>query len=120
VLAYKFFQSGMNSLATAAVCDAATSLTAAGTNQATALELTNGSNGVLTVSAGSGVVLSSQARAGDSQVVYNGGANALKVYPPVGAQINGLAANAAVTLPIRTACEFHCLSTTTWTAVLSA
>ena len=120
MLAYKLFGAGSNTLVTASICDGATSLTAAGTNQATALALTNGVNGISTVSAGTGVILSDQARSGDSQVVYNGGANPLKVYPPSGAAINGLATNAAATLATKTACEYHCLSTTLWTGVLSA
>ena len=53
-------------------------------------------------------------------MIYNGGANPLKVYPPSGAQINALGTNQPMTLPVRTACEFYCLTTTLWTGVLSA
>ena len=120
MLAYKLFGGGANTLVTAAICDGVTGLTATGTNQSTALALTNGVNGITTVSAGTGVILDGQARSGDSQVVYNGGANSLKVYPPSGAAINGLAVNTGVSLATGTACEYHCLSTTQWVAILSA
>ena len=53
-------------------------------------------------------------------MIYNGGANALTVYPPSGAKINGLATNAGMLLATNTACEFYCLSTTQWTGILSA
>jgi len=93
MLAYKLLGSGLTSLTVAAMTDAATALTAAGTTQSTAYECTNALNAFGTVAAGSGAILDSNSAAGDSQLVYNGGANALRVYPPSGAQVNGLPAD---------------------------
>jgi hypothetical protein len=71
----------------------ATALTAAGTTQATALALGPLSVSMIgTCAAGAGVILLTGAP-GDQTLVYNGGANACLVYPPVGAKINSLATN---------------------------
>ena len=120
MLAYKLFGSGLNTLTVASMTDVATSLTATGTNQATAYEVTTAKAAFSTVAASTGAVLDNQAIGGDTQMIYNGGANALTVYPPSGAKINGLATNAGMLLATNTACEFYCLSTTQWTGVLSA
>lgn len=120
MLAYKLFGSGLNTLTVASLTDVSTGLTAAGTNQGTAYESTSAKNAFSTVAAGTGTVLDSEARGGDTQMIYNGGANALTVYPPSGAKINGLATNAGMLLATNTACEFYCLSTTQWTGILSA
>lgn len=74
-----------------------TGLVATGTNQATALQLSAQWNEVDTVPAGTGVLLSAY-QSGQSQSVFNGGANALNVYPPPGTQINALGVNAAYVL----------------------
>jgi hypothetical protein len=120
MLAYKLFPSGLNTLTVAAMTDVVTGLTAAGTTQGTAYEVTFAKNAFSTVASGSGAVLDSQAAAGDTQMIYNGGANALSVYPPSGAQINALGSNQPMLLATNTACEFYCLSSTLWTGVLSA
>src|SRR3990167_3269581 len=104
MLAYKLFGSGLNTLTVASMTDVATGLTAAGTTQGTAYESTSAKNAFTTVAAGTGTILDSDAAPGDSQMIYNGGANALTVYPPSGAQINALGANNGMILPIRTAC----------------
>jgi len=119
MLAYKLFPSGLNTLTIAAMTDVATGLTAAGTTQGTAYESTSAKNAFSTVAAGAGTALDSDAAPGDSQMIYNGGSNALSVYPPSSARINGLAVNAAMLLPTNTACEFHCMTTTLWTGILS-
>ena len=119
MLAYKLFGSGLNTLSVAAMTDVATGLTATGTNQATAYEVTTAKAAFSTVSASTGAVLDNQAVGGDEQMIYNGGANALTVYPPSGAKINGLATNAGMLLATNTACEFFCLSSTQWTGILS-
>ena len=121
MLSWKVFNAGLTGLLSAAMCqDTGAALTAAGTTQGTALELVNADNEVTTVSAGSGVVLSSKLAAGDTQTVFNAGANALKVYPPSGFKINSLATNAAMTLATNTGCLFKCVSTTRVFGVLSA
>ena len=99
--------------------DAKTSITAAGTTQSDATLLTAGINMLGTVAADSGVVLAI-AQSGAVQGVYNGGANAVKVYPPVGAQINGLGTNNAHILATNTACVYWTFSETQLIGFLSA
>jgi len=98
---------------------AGAALTATGTLQSDALQLAATINQVTTVAASTGVKLYSAAVAGDMQVVYNGGANSLKVYPQSGATINQLSANTGMTLPINTSCQFFAVSATAWVAILS-
>lgn len=120
-LSYKAFQTGMNTQHLAALSqDVITGRTATGTDQAGAYHADFGVVAFSTVAANSGARLSINAVGGDSQLIYNGGANALKVYPPSGAQINALGTNNPVSLAIRTPCEFWCLSATQWTGNLSA
>ena len=119
-LGWKLLGANMDALQVAASNDAASGIVAAGTGQSDATELTNGINFVSTVSAGQGVVLSSKLASGDSQVVYNAGLNALRVYPTSGMKINNLSANAAMILALNTGIEFHCVSTTQIVAVMSA
>lgn len=99
--------------------DVSAPITAAGTTQATATLLFNGVNMVGTAAAGSGVVLFS-ANSGTSQVVYNGGANAVTVYPPLGAKINGLAVNGGHLLATNTTCNYWITSSTQVIGILSA
>lgn len=75
---------------------AAAGLAAAGTTQGTALALAAELNEVTTVASGAGVILS--ASVGLKQTVFNRGANALLVYPPSGASLDGGAANAPASL----------------------
>lgn len=95
-------------------------VTAAGSTQGTATLLINGMNGVLSAAAGTGVILNANSLTSDCQVVYNGAANAVKVYPPVGSKINGLPTNTAMTLATNSACQFFFLSDTQIIGVLSA
>lgn len=100
---------------------ASATLTATGTNQATALELTAGVNLVSTVAAGTGVKLNSAVSAGGApQVVYNGGANVLTIYPDTGSKINEFATNAGIPLNVRTSVIFWRASSTRWIGMLSA
>ena len=100
--------------------DASTSLTAAGSSQSDALELIAAYNEVTTVSSGSGVILYSSLAPGDTQTVYNAGANALRVYPPSSMKINSLSTNAAMLLGTNTTCEFSWVSATRIVGDLSA
>ena len=121
MLGWKVFGAGLSVPLAAAMCkDVATSISAAGTTQGTATELTAADSELTTVASGSGVVLSSQLASGDSQTVFNAGANAVKVYPPSGMKINALAANAPMLLATNTGCFFKCVSTTRVFGVLSA
>lgn len=71
-------------------------LTATGAAQGTALQLTNMMNWVGTAAVGTGVVLPTVS---GLVYVFNGGANALAIYPPVGGTINGGAVNTPISLP---------------------
>lgn len=95
-------------------------LTAAGTGQSDALQLAAAINQVTTAAASTGVKLYASPAAGSWQLVYNGGANPMKVYPQTSGTINGLAANAGMILPIKTSCMFYAASTTAWIGILSA
>jgi hypothetical protein len=121
MLGWKVFGAGIPGLATQAICqDAQSALVAAGTTQGTALELTSADSEVATVASGAGVILASTGTPGDTQTVYNAGANPLKVYPPSGKSINGLAANLPMLLGTNTGCLFKFVSTTRVFGVLSA
>ena len=121
MLGWKAFAAGLPIPLAEAICkDVATAISAAGTTQGTATRLTAADNELTTVAAGAGVVLSADLASGDSQTVFNAGANAVKVYPPSGMKINALAANAPMTLATNTGCIFKCVSTTRVFGVLSA
>ena len=121
MLGWKAFGAGLSLPLAAAICqDTATSVSAAGTTQGTATELTAADSEVSTVASGAGVVLASKLAAGDQQTVFNAGANSLKIYPPSGFKINALASNAPMTLATNTGCFFKCVSTTRVFGVLSA
>ena len=84
-------------------------LTALGTNQATALALPSDGNIFLTVALGTGAILPATGvniQPLDTILVFNHGANALLVYPPVGGTISTLSANTAVSVPAGKFCTF--------------
>jgi hypothetical protein len=89
------------------IVSAANSISAAGTVQANATQLTNSINVVTTVSAGSGVKLP-VAEAGMRIIVRNSTSTILNVYPNTGAAIEPALANAAYTLNATTSMEFFC------------
>ena len=121
MLGWKVFGGGLYGPLVAAMCqDTATAVSAAGTTQITATELTAADSEVTTVASGAGVVLSSKLAPGDEQTVFNSGANPLKIYPPSGFKINALSTNSPMTLGINTACFFKCVTSTRVFAVLSA
>jgi hypothetical protein len=96
----------------------AITLTAAGTTQATALQLTAQMNEITTVAAGTGVALPSGV-AGAHCIVRNGGTNPLLAYPRNGdsAAINSQAANAAITIQANTTAYFEAVSLTRWYSI---
>ena len=105
--------------------DVGAGTTAAGTTQATAQLIIHGLSRVTTVASGAGVILQNRSTdfpgaTGAPQVVFNGGANTLKVYPPVGYQINNLTANLPLLLPVNTAVIFWTVSTSQIIGILSA
>lgn len=95
-------------------------VTAAGTVITDATDLVASNNYISTAAASSGVQLPS-VPLGDSLCVYNGGANAVKVYPHSSTgTINAGSAGAAVTCPVNTLMTFRRWTTTKWVAMLSA
>lgn len=95
-------------------------LTALGTTQGNALQLPADVNYFTTVAAGTGTVLPAM-NPGDSVNIYNKGANALLVYPPVGGVINGLGANAGYSVATATAyAEIYCITPLIYIASQSA
>jgi hypothetical protein len=86
-------------------------LTASGTTQADALALSAEWNEITSTPAGSGVALNSFG-SGFESTVFNVGANALKVYPPIGCSIDALGANAAYSLASGKSQVFYQLSAT--------
>lgn len=61
----------------------------------------------------SGVTLSAST-AGRRVTIINRGTNPLNVYPPSGSQIDGLAANAPLSIGVGALAEFNCVSSTLW------
>jgi hypothetical protein len=77
---------------------AAQTVTATGTNQATAFDIGSSLNVVTSANAGTGLKLPSTVPAGTSVYIVNQSANTISVYPPLTGTINTGIANAAVTL----------------------
>jgi hypothetical protein len=96
-----------------------TAISAAGTNQATATALTATINYVSTVAANSGVICPNASH-GDDMWIFNGGANVLAVYPPVGSKFNAIATNGAINLGLNTGLLVKKVTDTQWIANLSA
>lgn len=116
----KLATAGISAVAAQAINgDAATGITAAGTTQATATPLPAANNFIGTAAASSGVILP-PGNLGDEIFVFNGGANTLAVYPPVGAAINGGATNAAASIATLKTGYFIYGSATLVGAILSA
>lgn len=101
------------------VGNGAAGLTATGSTQGTALALTD-VNEFTTVAASTGGRLPSNASLGDTIIVYNGGANALSVYPPTGESINALSANAAFSMAANKYATFTKVGATRWASNLTA
>ena len=95
-------------------------IAAAGTTQATATPITVDTAVITPVAANAGVALP-EAVAGGQVVVFNAGANTLKIYPINGGNdsINGGATTAPVLLPAGYAALIVCLSATAWSATIS-
>lgn len=98
------------------------SLTAAGTTNADALQLTSAINRVTTAALGTGVVLPlALITPGARVTVVNSGANALLVYPGTGATINALTATTGgFSIAAGGRADFVATSATNWFAILSA
>ena len=100
--------------------DVADTLTAAGTTNADALQLSCVINRATTTAASTGVRLMLP-EAGSQVVVVNSGANALLVYPGTGAAINALTVTTGgFSVPAGGRAMFVATSSANWFAVLSA
>lgn len=104
----------------AIVGDTVTGLTAAGSTNADALQLSAVNNRVTTTAAGTGVRLP-PLEVGAMVTVMNSGANALLVYPGTGNQINALTATTqGFSVAAGGRAAFIAFAPTVWGAVLSA
>lgn len=94
--------------------------TATGNSQATALALPADITRFTTVAASAGTILPAM-NPGDNVIIFNGGANALSVYPPTGGKINAVATNGAYSVATATPyCDVYCVSPLQYIAAQSA
>ena len=119
-LAQNVMQGGISGGSARAIVGGAqnNAVSAAGTTQGTATAISADVVNVSTVASGAGVIL--PLVPGGSMLVYNSGANPLKVYPPLAGAINQIATNGAMTLPQYSSCIFTWISSTQILANLSA
>lgn len=112
---------GFSALAANTVCgDTVTGLTAAGSTNADALQLSSINNRVTTTALNTGVRLP-PLEVGAMVTVMNSGANALLVYPGTGNQINALTATTGgFSVAAGGRALFIAYAPTVWGAVLSA
>jgi hypothetical protein len=101
--------------------DTSGALTAAGTTKATALQLSAAQSYLGTTAASTGVSLP-QANQGDSIEVFNGGANTLLVYTPIGIAdtITNQSANGGFSIATLRSAKFNKVSSTLWMVNYSA
>lgn len=88
-------------------------LTAVGTTRADALQLAKEINNVTTAAAGTGVILP-VGSVGMRIVIFNAGANAIKVYGSASETIDGTAGATGVTLTNAKRCEYFFVAANTW------
>lgn len=112
-LAKEMVASGLFVNAAKAVNGSVVTGVTAGTTQtqAGATALVGATNVVGTVGTENDGVILPVAETGDTVFVRNGGANTMKVYPPVGGAVNGGTANAAVTLAAGASATYRYTST---------
>ena len=89
---WRFFQGLYNRNASSIPYLVSTALTATGTTQGDALALQSEWNEITTTPANSGVVIKNFGT-GFNSIVMNFGGATLKIYPPIGTQIDALGAN---------------------------
>lgn len=113
--------SGLSAVnATAIQGTVANNLTALGSTQITALALPADICKFTTVAAATGAIIP-PSNPGDGGTVFNAGANALLVYPPVGGKINALGTNAGYSVATATPyVDWYCIDALTYIASQSA
>lgn len=94
----------------------ADALTAAGSSRTDALQLAAQENVVATATSGTGVILPSATAVGvgGSVIVFNDGANPIKVYATGSETIDGTAGATGVTLTNALRCEYYLTTTLKW------
>ena len=112
---------GISAVAAAAsVGGVANTLTAVTGGQSTATQLPADNNRFTTVPASGGCILPAM-NGGDNITVIIAGANALLLFPPVGAQINALGNNASYSIATATPyCAVTCITPTQYHCFQSA
>lgn len=105
--------------ARAIVGDVLSAQTAVGATQATALAIAADNTFISTAAASTGVVLP-PGNQGDMRFIYNGGANTVSVYPPLGGTINNLSANTAFSVATLKSAIAVCAGGLTWAVMLGA
>ena len=86
---------------------------AAGTTQGTAAALSIGTNVITGSNSTAGGILPATAKPGDEvTVITTTAAQTTAIYPPAGAAINALAANASLSMAAVTSATFICISAT--------
>jgi hypothetical protein len=88
-------------------------LTAAGTTRADALQLVKQINNITTAAASTGVILPVGV-IGMRIVIFNNGANAIKVYASASETVDGTAGSSGVTLTNAKRCEYFFVAANTW------
>lgn len=94
--------------------------TAAGATQTTATQVTTDFEVYSTVALGTGAILPNFLSVADQGWVFNHGANALLVYPPVGGKISTLAINVGFSVPAGKGFFWVCLDTINFGGSVSA
>lgn len=89
-------------------------VTALGTNRATAYVIIGQITNVTTASASTGVVLNAATKPGMKRVIYNNGANPIKVYANGSDTIDTVAGATGVTLTNALRCQFTCVAVGVW------
>ena len=98
----------------------ASTLTATGSTQADALQLSADINEVTTVASSTGAILPANCNIGDQIYVYSIGAQTLTVYPPVGETINAIAAGSGFSVATAKTATFTKVNNTRWASMLTA
>ena len=94
-------------------------LAAAGSTVTDAALTTTSNTYVTPVSSGQGVIIA-DGEITDTVIVFNAGANPLKVYPPTGDAFNQLSVNTGFTLAQNTGCLIMKVSSSLWLVFMSA
>lgn len=111
---------GISPFTATAICGGVTTLTAAGSTQATATLLGSGSGYISIVSSsGKGVQVPS-CGIGSEIYIFNGGANSAHVYGQTGEAIGAGSANAAFVVATKKSVLLKKVSATAWGSILTA